>query len=235
MDTSQRPLKAVVFDVDDTLYPERQYVLSGFRAVAGWGAARLGLDAERSYGELAAMFESGVRGDTFDRWLRGHEAPPELVAELVAVYRDHVPTLALEGDVSALLAALRPGYRVGVVTDGHAAVQRAKCAALRLEPLVDAIVYSDDLGREHWKPSPRPYLEACDRLRVSPGEAVYVADNPAKDFLGARRAGMSSIRVTHLRGEHWRAAPRAPEYAPDLTVDSIAELRRVLLDAADAI
>lgn len=227
-----RRWRAVVFDVDDTLYPEREYVLSGFRAVAEWGATRLGLDADRSYAELASMFESGVRGDTFDRWLGAHGVPRDVVAELVAVYRDHVPSLTLGDEVATLLAALRPVYRIGIVTDGHLAVQRAKCTALRLEGLVDSIVYSDELGREHWKPSPRPYLEVCARLEVAPHEAVYVADNPAKDFMGARRAGMESIRMTHLRGEHWRAAPATSEHAPDLVVDSLAELRRVLLDEA---
>ena len=53
--------RAIVFDLDDTLYPERDYVLSGFRAIARWAAEHLRIPAEDGYRELAELFAAGVR------------------------------------------------------------------------------------------------------------------------------------------------------------------------------
>ena len=69
--------QAIVFDLDDTLYPERAYVLSGFRAVAAWAAGELGLPVTQGFAELRRLFDDGVRGDTFNRWLESHGFQPD--------------------------------------------------------------------------------------------------------------------------------------------------------------
>jgi putative hydrolase of the HAD superfamily len=60
--------RALVFDLDDTLYPERDFVLSGFQAVSGW--LRLQGGVEGFYDRALATFERGVRGRIFDEVLR---------------------------------------------------------------------------------------------------------------------------------------------------------------------
>ena len=61
--------KAIIFDMDDTLYPERHYVLSGFRAVAKWFEANYGVSYETSGQTLISLFNKGIRGNTFNIWL----------------------------------------------------------------------------------------------------------------------------------------------------------------------
>ncbi len=217
--------QAIVFDLDDTLYPECQYVLSGMRAVAVWAQKQLGFPPQRSFAEFRQLFQQGVRGDTFDRWLadRGLE-PNGRLGAMVKAYRQHEPQITLEPAVRELLIRLGRRHRLGLVTDGYLDVQKRKVAALDLEHPIPAIVYSDALGRDAWKPSPRPFEAVLGRLSVSGDEAVYVADNPAKDFRGARQVGMDTIRIRRTDGLHRNAEPASPQDAPHEEIAALEEL-----------
>lgn len=221
--------KAIVFDLDDTLFPERDYVLSGFRAVAAWVEGRLSVPADVCYEELRIVFDSGCHDRTFDRWLFDRGLDPALyLAEFMRIYREHSPRLELEPQVLELLVGLRSRYRLGLVSDGAGAVQRKKVEALGLSSYLDAMVFSDELGREHWKPSVRPFEVVLESLGVSGSEAVYVADNPKKDFLGARRAGMTGVRLINSAGLHRLACPESAEHAPDADIERISQLEDFL-------
>jgi putative hydrolase of the HAD superfamily len=198
--------RAVVLDLDDTLYPEAGYVRSGFRAVAARAQETLGVPAAEAEAELVALFEDGVRGDTFDR--------------------AHTPEIAPFPEAGALLRRLRAdGSAVGLLSDGDPAVQGRKLDALELRHAFDAIVVTGELGPDAAKPSPRGFEEVLQRLGdASPGEAVYVSDNPAKDFVGARRTGMRSIRVRRPGGIYAHLEPETPEHAPDAEVTGLDEV-----------
>src|SRR5687767_11790302 len=108
----------VVFDIDDTLYLEREYVRSGFRAVGNWARARLGIPdfAERSW----RLFELGVRGSIFDDVLTesGVKPEPSLVRVLVGVYRGHEPSIAMLPDAADTVSRLRGRVILATLTDG---------------------------------------------------------------------------------------------------------------------
>jgi putative hydrolase of the HAD superfamily len=222
-------LRAVLFDLDDTLYPEQAYVLSGFRAAAQHGAAVLGLDAAALERACVRLFTAGRRSDIFDAALRllGRPVTPQAVAFLVEAYRTHVPQLHLPEETAMVLRALRPRYRLGVITDGYAAVQRRKVAALGLEPLVDVIVYTDDWGRAAWKPAPDGFVAALEQLGIAPPQALYVGDNPAKDFIGARALGLQTIRLCVAGREHAAVRLDAAREA-DIEITRLARLLDLL-------
>lgn len=221
--------QTIVFDLDDTLYPERDYVLSGFRAVATWAEAHLGIPAPKGFAELEALFAQGVRGHVFDRWLSAHGKPdPALIPQLVEVYRGHRPSLKPFDTVPELLAGLRRRHRLGIVSDGHLSVQQRKLDALQLGQYFDAVVFSDTWGRDAWKPSPRPFAEALSRLSGTAESSVYVGDNPTKDFLGARQLGMFTIQLRLCEGEYCHLDPPTPQHAPDRVVTSIPGLHELL-------
>lgn len=231
--------QAIVFDLDDTLYPERSYVLSGFRAVAEWGAAQLGLDAVQSYVQLQALFEAGVRGDTFNRWLTGCKlsngdndstVTETTIATLIEIYRDHIPTLQPFPEALTLLPALAQHYQLGVVSDGYLGVQQRKWAALHLERYFHGVVFSDQWGKTAWKPSTKPFREVLHLLNVQAEQAVYIGDNPRKDFLGAREVGMATIWLKRDGGEYTTQEPPSPAHAPDQVVTSWTALQRILLN-----
>ncbi len=221
---------AILFDLDDTLYAERDYVLSGFTAVARRAEELVGIPVGQGYDELAALFQAGVRGDTFNRWLAAHGIEPApWIGDLLQAYREHEPHLTPFPGMPALLQTLRQRYRLGLLSDGYLDVQRRKLAALGLQPLFDVVVFSDTWGRDAWKPSRIPYDAALGGLEAPGERAVYVGDNPRKDFLGARQLGIYTVRLRQAGAEYAELEPPTPEHAPHTTVADLAELQRVLL------
>lgn len=208
------PERVIVFDLDDTLYLERDYVRSGFDAV---GAFLLEVHGIASFApEAWQLFESGVRGVTFNLALEnlGHRPSEALVKEAVRIYRAHRPAIALLPDAAAALEAARAASNTALITDGPVASQQAKVDALGLSERIGCIVLSDAYGVEHRKPSPLPYRKVMAHFDVSGVDCVYLGDNPRKDFIGARRLGWQTIRVRRPLGEHAEAEPESG-YEPD--------------------
>ncbi|HEX2565001.1 MAG TPA: HAD family hydrolase [Acidimicrobiales bacterium] len=197
-----------VFDIDDTLYLERDYVRSGFAAVGAWAQTELGV---ADLGDRAwAAFVAGVRGRIFDEALVACGVPADetLVPRLVDVYRSHAPAIELLDDVRTWLAGRQVDVALAVVTDGPRASQLAKAAALGLEGWADPVVITEDLGPGHAKPHPAAFacVEAATGLAGT--ACAYVADNPAKDFAGPRARGWRTVRVRRVGALHAAVASR---------------------------
>jgi putative hydrolase of the HAD superfamily len=194
--------RLVVFDIDDTLYLERDYVRSGFAAVGAWARSELGmpdLDA-RAW----AAFEAGVRGRIFDEALAACGVRPNgsLVSQLVDVYRSHAPAIGLLDDVRSWLAARASDLALAVVSDGAPASQRAKATALGLADWADPMVFTDELGPGRGKPHPAAF-ECVEAAAGLTGRAcAYVGDNPTKDFAGPRCRDWRTVRVRRAGGLH---------------------------------
>jgi putative hydrolase of the HAD superfamily len=199
------PSKVVVFDIDDTLYLERDYVRSGFRAVGAWAKQTFGVTdlADRAW----AAFEDGVRGKIFDIALAGAgiEVTPELVGRLVACYRNHVPDIELLRDAHACLdqLALEPEVIVAVVSDGPLASQSAKARRLGLATWSQNVIFTEALGAGFGKPHQRAFELIEERLGVGGDRCAYVADNPTKDFVAPHQRGWTTIRVRRQHGLHF--------------------------------
>ncbi len=217
--------RTVIFDLDDTLYREHDYVRSGFAAVARRMAASGAASEAELYGALERAWRRDGRGRVFDHVSAqfGLTVP---VRELVEVYRGHEPELELYPDAERALARLEAARgSFAVLTDGIGCVQRRKLHALGLDRRVACIVVSDELGPGCSKPSPVPYRAALAQLQVPAEDAVYVGDNPNKDFIGARAVGMRTVRVRRLAGDHV-ATVLDGEHEADRTIASLDELFR---------
>jgi putative hydrolase of the HAD superfamily len=188
--------RGVVFDLDDTLYRERRFALSGYRAVAAHAAARLGADADAAWRVLVGALRRGERAVAFQRLCDTMGWPPAVAEELRLVYRGHVPSLRLPATARRVLHALRPTWRIAVLTNGPPGIQQRKVAALGLGPLVDAVVYAEEIV-PGGKPAREAFDAAVDRLGVRPSRCVVVGDDPERDIAGARRAGLRAVRVAH--------------------------------------
>jgi len=120
----------------------------------------------------------------------------QLVAELVNMYRSHLPEISLYPDVRPTFQALREyGARLGIITDGLHVVQKRKVASLGLQDLVDIMIYTDELGQEYWKPRSAAFQRAVVMLGVQPVEAVYVGNDPFKDFAEPNSIGMVAVHL----------------------------------------
>ena len=221
--------QTIVFDLDDTLYPERDYVSSGFQAVAAWVDENLQISREEAYRELWNLFSRGIRGNTFNQWLNDRGIPDGgLVKAMLNVYRSHDPDVRLYPGVRSLLEEMRANMTLGLLSDGYLVVQKKKFAALGIRKYFDVVVFSDDWGRAAWKPSTRSFREALKRLAVQPWHAVFVGDNPTKDFLGARKVGMATIRICWEDGLYTHLEPPTPQHASDYSINRLDEIRGLI-------
>src|SRR3546814_14584295 len=103
---------------------------------------------------------SDLRGDIFDQGLLelGLDSHAELVAQLVTVYREHHPDIALQPDARRFLEASRPGQAIALLTDGHLVSQQRKIEALGIAAYgVNPLVITRLWGRYSWKPPRRGF------------------------------------------------------------------------------
>jgi len=212
-----------VFDLDDTLYLERDYSFSGFDHI------------EKTFSfpgfadEARRLFLHGVRGTIFDDVLTTLGIPigEDLVPRLVKVFRGHVPNIALLPDAIWAIEWAKQSFSLGLITDGYLVGQEAKIDSLGLRCYFDAVIVSDRWGRLAWKPSPRPYCEVEKALQLSGEECVYVGDNPKKDFVTAKQRGWTSVRIRRKEGEHFDVEV-SEEYEAGYTISDLYQLPAVL-------
>lgn len=224
--------RLVAFDMDDTLYPEIEYVASGFDSVARYVADMTGMAADVLRERLGWHFAHGDRRRVFDAVLAESGLGGRVaVADLVALYRNHVPAIRLRAEAPAVLSALREaGAVLAVVTDGPLLQQQRKAHALFLERHVDRIVFTDALGPGCAKPSPAAFESLMQEFDVPAAQCLYAADNPRKDFLGPRRLGWFTLQFVHEAGIYGReAAP--PDGAPHGCIRDLREVLRYVLPA----
>lgn len=228
MSDTHPSIRVLVFDLDDTLYLERDFAFSGFQAVAEAFADRLG-DPMRARAEMQRFFDSPARRRVFDTLLdaRGIPTDASLVARMVEVYRLHPPRIRLLPDAGRALASWAGRCRLALITDGPPHTQRAKIAALGLSARLDPIIITSELGEGFSKPHPLAFERMMRITGHAPAEHVYVADNPAKDFLAPNRLGWRTVRVRRREGIY-RDEPDAEGGRPQHTLESLDELVRVL-------
>ena len=213
----------IVFDLDDTLYLERDFVRSGFAAVDRWVSDRFAISG--FFDRAWALFEAGRRGDVFDCALSELtiRVNPELVQHLVDIYRGHAPSIRLAPDAEEALAVLCPRRRAALLTDGLGTTQARKVEALGLAERLRPIIYTDELGSGMRKPHPQGFLAIQNEIGLAAHEFVYVADNPSKDFVAPRRLGWRTVRVRRPEGQYAQLSVE-PAREADNTVTSLREL-----------
>ena len=218
----------ILFDLDDTLYPERAYAFSGFAAVSEAFADRLG-DVREATARMRELFDTEHRRRVFNRYLeeRGMSEDTDLVRRLIETFRAHQPAITLYPDADEALTRFSRTHKIGLLTDGPARQQRAKIDALKLRPRFDAIILTDELGPGFGKPHPQSFEMIAERLGVEPGRCVYVADNAAKDFVAPNALGWVTVRIHRVEGIY-RDAPAADGGSAQHDLDRLDQLAAAL-------
>ncbi len=220
-----RDIQAWVFDMDDTLYPERSFVFNGYRCVAEQIMKDYNIEVEQ---ELQELFLSGARGDLFTAVFRrrGINVDEDYVKRLVKLYRFNSGILKPYVDVIPLLSKLKAyGKSIGLVSDGWQAVQREKFNKLSLQSYFDAVVFTDALGgSKAWKPSEAGYKVCLSLLGVDPKQALYIGDNDRKDFIGAKNLGMKTLKICRKGSVHHPFSCSDDVLKADIQLDSFTEL-----------
>ena len=186
------PVRGVVFDLDDTLCPEKDCVRSGFRAVSG----HLGGGYE---GALWSYFEKGL--PAIDELLRALGREDE-ASDALRACRGHRPQIQLRSGAREVLVRLRNrGIKVGIITDGRPGGRRSKLEALGPCELVDDVVITDELGGPRFrKPCDIAFRIMRRRWGIPSSQMAYVGDNLSKDFLAPRQLGMGCVCLRDAYG-----------------------------------
>lgn len=189
----RQSIKGVIFDLDDTLYSEKDYVSSGYKAIAKY----LG---NKSY-----------ENKLWQYFLDGKQAIDELLAEIGArdkiqecldIYREHMPEIALYDGVLDMISGLRAkGIKVGIITDGRVNGQTNKLKALGLYEMVDDVIITDELGGVQFrKPCDIAFRIMQNRWRIPFEQLIYVGDNINKDFQAPKQLGMRWLYFDNQEG-----------------------------------
>lgn len=219
--------KAVVFDLDDTLFLEHQYVRSGFEHLAQVLSRECDACGDELARSLWGLFKSGVRGNTFDRLLSMYPGLTKRFSanDMVRIYRTHTPKISLLPGISDVLKRLRDGQvKLGLITDGCAQSQRLKYGALGLDSYLEIAVFTDHWGKEFWRPHPQAFVSVEQTWKLHPHEFTYVGDNPEKDFVAPNLMGWHTIRL-RLDGQLRQGRETdLPDHSAGVEVCSVDEL-----------
>ena len=179
--------RVVVFDLDDTLYKEQDYLQSAYCEIAAVVESRYG--APRNICDQ--MFRWWQNGDNVFQQLIDTYKLEHTINELLTIYRSHIPAIRLDDTIRNLLDRLHQHFVLGIITDGRSMTQRHKVDALGLSAYIDEhdILISEETGYE--KPSDKPFRWFMEHY---PSRTYYyIGDNPAKDFEAPNRLGWTTI------------------------------------------
>ncbi|MGW5979654.1 HAD family hydrolase [Bacillus mycoides] len=221
-------IKAVIFDLDDTLISERRYIESGYKHISKLLSEKLQKDEQELYQSLIDLFSentNNVFNRLFDKL--GVIYNQDDILELVEGYRNHVPTIDFFEDVLPCLKNLKAsGISIGIITDGYANAQQRKIEALKSNHYFDEIIITDKLGREYWKPHPRAFKTMKEKLNIEFNEMIYVGDNPEKDFYISSIYPIQTVRV--YRDGVYKEKSYLDEIKEDYSIYSLGELNPIV-------
>jgi len=215
-------MDVVCFDLDGTIYDDREYVRVGFQSAAAYLHERYGVE---TFGDM--VWEYGVERNfetVFDRIIAAYDLPETELNDLIAAYHDCDPDLQPYPEAEAVLAELSGAYQMAVITGG-------KQGERKLESLgLDAVYVAPDQGTS--KREATPFKTILNEFDTSPERAVFIGDNPELDFYWPNQLGMTSVwirrRTTIFR------SPESPEARPDYVLPDLSLVPSVATEITES-
>lgn len=224
--------KIIVFDLDDTLISEKEYINSGFNIISKKIAEDYNLNCEKIKQKMDELFNlSSV--NLFNRLLDYYNIEYNLdyIKALITTYRNHIPTIKLYSDAYEILEFLsQNNYRLGIITDGYKEAQKNKIKVLDIKKYFEYIIITDELGREFWKPSEVPYELIKNKFSCEYKDIIYIGDNVKKDFISANKLGIKTIQIIRENGIYFLDNEIIGNiYSPKIKIKSLREIKEILL------
>lgn len=211
--------QVLVFDLDDTLYKEIDFLKSAF-----WQIANIVGVEDTPKKVFDEMMDAYYRHDNVFQHFISKFCPHETINHLLDIYRNHQPHISLSSDTAETLECLSSVATLAIITDGRSVTQRNKMAALRLQRFFhDAdILISEETGFE--KPSEVPFRLLMNRYPGS--DFCYIGDNTAKDFIAPNKLGWDTICLRdNGQNTHPQDFDVQVSFLPKSIIESLSKLR----------
>lgn len=186
-------IKGVIFDLDDTLFPEKDYIKSGYKVVAEY------LGDIKYADKLWNYFKEGK--PAIDELLRelDREEEKDMAVDL---YRSHKPDISPYPGVVEMIEKLKSkNIKLGVITDGRPEGQRNKLEALGLD--IKDVIITDELGGMQFrKPCDIAFRIMACKWKLPFEQIVYIGDNLTKDFQAPQQLGIKFVYFKNVEGLH---------------------------------
>ena len=221
--------RVVVFDMDDTLFSEREFVRSGFYAVDRFLLDEYG--SSDFFSKAWALFDSGERGKIFNQALidiAEIESTEFLIKKMLSVYRAHLPSIRLFDDAKWALEYYSTKVPLALVSDGYLQTQKNKANALGIDVFFQKIYFTDQWGKDCWKPSTCAFLKVEENFNAYKDECIYISDNPKKDFIAPNQLGWDSIQIKRGTEEYAQEVTPKDGY-PNKIINSLYDLKDILV------
>ena len=199
-------IRALTFDLDDTLWDNREVIMTAEKTLHDWlvdhyprlterysleDMRRMRIDLLRRQPYLRNAITE-LRIQSLKQVARSVGYSDDLAEDAFAVFMEARHRVTLYDDVTPALQSLRKaGYQLGSLTNGNADVHR-----LGIADLFDFSLTAESVGRA--KPHPRLFEEACRQSGVLPTELAHVGDEAGTDLAGGLAAGVNVIWMNRL-------------------------------------
>tara|TARA_B110000027_G_scaffold85788_1_gene91035 strand:+ start:103 stop:753 length:651 start_codon:yes stop_codon:yes gene_type:complete len=208
----------IVFDLDDTLYKEIDFVQSAYNYINNYIKTRYNIDLSS---HIQKCVDDGI--NFFDLIkLRLNQTHSFSIEKYLELYRFHYPEIRLSDDATVFLnKILSRNIDFSIITDGRSISQRNKIKALGLDVLSKNIIISEETGYE------KPHLNNFKLLhRIYPTKKlIYIADNTAKDFLAPNSLNWDTIcLMNNGQNIHRQDFNLSMDYLPKMKVNYLTEI-----------
>jgi putative hydrolase of the HAD superfamily len=213
--------KVIVFDLDDTLYKEIDYLKSAYHEITDW--FRDHYEIYGLWGEMLRYYRE--KKDVFQEIINFYKRPVDKKF-LLDMYRAHQPDIHLDNDTRFVLDYLKnnEGYYIAIITDGRSQTQRNKIKVLGLN------LYLGDetdmlVSEEHGHEKPDRYAYEMIEAFFPNCSYTYVGDNPEKDFLAPNQLGWNTIcLLDDGRNIHKQDFNLPKDYLPNRRIGNMKDI-----------
>jgi len=206
-----------VFDLDDTLFKEVDFLKSAYRHIAERLENEIG---KNIYSEMIDMRVAGL--SVFDE-IKNKYSFQNSIKDLVFEYRFHFPKINLSlGAIDLLNGLKKQKATIGLITDGRSKSQRNKLKALEIENYFDHILISEEFGSG--KPDVRNFQYYMENFEAT--DFIYIGDNFQKDFVSPNKLGCLTIGLLDDgKNIHPQDQTLEKSFLPKETISFLTEIK----------
>ena len=186
----------LIFDLDDTLYNEIEYVESGFQAVSEFVFNEYKINSDETFNFMKDYLNKNGRGYIFNAMLKKYLIySKNNVSKCISIYRGHKPKIKLSKNNINSLNNLKVKSSLYLVTDGNKIVQKNKIESLGIKYIFKKIFITHRYGIHNAKPSLYCFKKIKELEKCKWKDIFYIGDNPKKDFVNLNIVGANTVRI----------------------------------------